>query len=84
MPDCRATRLLVAAADSMPWELTQAEPESSPSIARFAARQLRMLPALATQVAHALGVLGDDVGSDELARVTGAARQDVLDARRLQ
>ncbi|WP_204041754.1 BTAD domain-containing putative transcriptional regulator [Acrocarpospora phusangensis] len=54
-------------------------PESSPSIARFVARQLRHLPPAATGVAHALGVLGDDVGSGELAQVTRTSQQEVLD-----
>ncbi|GAA3441694.1 BTAD domain-containing putative transcriptional regulator [Planomonospora venezuelensis] len=55
-------------------------PDSSPSISRFVARQLRLLPDPATGVAHALAVLGDDVGSDELAQVLGTSQQKVLDA----
>ncbi|MBO3747642.1 AAA family ATPase [Streptosporangiaceae bacterium NEAU-GS5] len=54
-------------------------PESSPSIARFVGRQLRSLPESATRVANALAVLGDDVGSAELADVLRTSQQDVLD-----
>ncbi|WP_067807401.1 ATP-binding protein, partial [Actinomadura formosensis] len=57
-----------------------APPEGSPSVARYAARQLRYLPAASVAAARVLAVLGDEVSGGLVAQVTRTSPQKALDA----
>ncbi|SEG89993.1 DNA-binding transcriptional activator of the SARP family [Thermomonospora echinospora] len=57
-----------------------AQPEGSPSVARYVTRQLRYLPAAAVTAARVLAVLGDEVGGGLVAQVARTSPQEALDA----
>ncbi|MEO3859798.1 winged helix-turn-helix domain-containing protein [Acrocarpospora sp. B8E8] len=61
-------------------DVRKAVPEDSPGVTRFANQQLRYLPPAAVDVARALAVLGDEVGSDWLAQVTRTSPREAMDA----
>ncbi|WP_170323024.1 BTAD domain-containing putative transcriptional regulator [Acrocarpospora macrocephala] len=61
-------------------DVRTAVPEDSPGVTRFANQQLRYLPPAAVDVARALAVLGDEVGSDWLAQVTRTSPREAMDA----